>query len=235
MKKTLLFLALTATLTSCAPKVEYYSGIFTQPELQTTAISEIGDAIYTTEDVVYRNAVKIVNLPTEPLFNNKFPYTTGDVIPLKNSTKKYDLYNFIDDYTYGTNGQLYHTANSMKYGIYGIAVDKASNKAYASYGPSSLPALDNKEGVIVENSKYVDPDCTKCFKKEFIYNGKSNNTLKFVYREFVQDWARPAFTQELQYDLNESNIIGFKGLRIEVLKSTNTTIEYKIPFASCLM
>ena len=40
--------------------------------------------------------------------------------------------------------------------------------------------------------------------------------------------ARPAFNQDLQYDLNDSNIVGFKGLRIEVIKATNTSIEYKI-------
>ncbi len=40
--------------------------------------------------------------------------------------------------------------------------------------------------------------------------------------------ARPSFTQELVYDINESNIIGFRGLRIEVLNTTNTNIEYRI-------
>mgnify|MGYP001043013533 CR=1 FL=1 len=49
-----------------------------------------------------------------------------------------------------------------------------------------------------------------------------------MYREYINDMARPAFNQELQYDLNESNIIGFKGLRIEVILATNTKIEYKV-------
>ena len=54
------------------------------------------------------------------------------------------------------------------------------------------------------------------------------SNLKFIYREYINDMARPAFNQELQYDLNESNIIGFKGLRIEVIKATNTNIQYKV-------
>lgn len=40
--------------------------------------------------------------------------------------------------------------------------------------------------------------------------------------------ARPAFNQELQYDLNESNTVGFKGLRMEIVNATNTSIEYKV-------
>ena len=40
--------------------------------------------------------------------------------------------------------------------------------------------------------------------------------------------ARPAFNQDLQYDLADGNIVGFKGLRIEIIKATNTNIEYKI-------
>jgi len=63
---------------------------------------------------------------------------------------------------------------------------------------------------------------------EFIYNGTSGNTAKFTYREYSNDYARPEFTQETQYDLNESKIIGFKGLRIEIIKATNTLITYKI-------
>lgn len=40
--------------------------------------------------------------------------------------------------------------------------------------------------------------------------------------------ARPAYSQDLQYDLSEGNIVGIKGLRLEVIKVTNTNIEYKI-------
>ena len=39
---------------------------------------------------------------------------------------------------------------------------------------------------------------------------------------------RPAFTQDIQYDLKESNIIGFKGVRIEIIEATNRHIKYKV-------
>ncbi len=64
------------------------------------------------------------------------------------------------------------------------------------------------------------------FKKELIYNGKSKETIRIAYREFKDDFARPAFAQDLTYDLSESNEIGFKGMIIEVVKATNSFIKF---------
>jgi hypothetical protein len=66
------------------------------------------------------------------------------------------------------------------------------------------------------------------FKQEFIYNGRVNNSLKFIYREFSGELVKPSLQQEVQYDLNQSNIIGFKELSIEILNATNQEIEYKV-------
>lgn len=227
MKKTLLLALTTITLTSCAPKLNYYSGVFSEPELQKTTISELGNAIYSTEDLVYRNAVKIVKIPNEQIFKNDYPFAVGDIIPESGENKNGKVYSFIND-AVQINGMYQKSPNATKFKSFGVLVDKNTKKAYPSNGFTNSPMLEKVEGLIVQNTKYVENNCEKCIKKEFIYNGKSNNTLKFIYREFVRDMARPAFTQELQYDLNESNIIGFKGLRIEVLKSTNTSIEYKV-------
>jgi hypothetical protein len=50
----------------------------------------------------------------------------------------------------------------------------------------------------------------KTFRRELVYSGKSGSTLRVTYREYVNDLARPAFYQELSYDLNESSEIVFK-------------------------
>lgn len=64
------------------------------------------------------------------------------------------------------------------------------------------------------------------FKQELIYNGKSQNTIKLSYREFKDDFARPAFSQELTYDLSEGKIIGFREMKIEILEATNSGIKF---------
>ena len=64
--------------------------------------------------------------------------------------------------------------------------------------------------------------------QEFIYNGRVGDAVKFVYREFKNSYARPAFTQEVQYDLSHSDEIGFQDLRIKVIDATNTDITYTV-------
>ena len=68
----------------------------------------------------------------------------------------------------------------------------------------------------------------KNFKQQFIYNGKVDNAIKFIYREFSGNVARSSFQQDIQYDLNESDIIGFKELKLKVIKATNQNITYKV-------
>jgi len=76
--------------------------------------------------------------------------------------------------------------------------------------------------------EYQSRNCNNCFKKELIYNGKSGNTIKIIYREYIDDMARPAFTQNLNYDLSEGNLISFKGCKLEIINAKNTGVEFKI-------
>jgi hypothetical protein len=64
------------------------------------------------------------------------------------------------------------------------------------------------------------------YKHELIYNGKSKDTIRISYREYINDMARPAFYQDLTYDLLESQEIAFRDLRIEVLEATNSAIKF---------
>jgi len=66
------------------------------------------------------------------------------------------------------------------------------------------------------------------FRAQIIYSGLLDKTLRAVYREFADDYARPAFSQELQYNLDESKVIAYRNLRIEVLRATNTALTYKV-------
>jgi hypothetical protein len=64
------------------------------------------------------------------------------------------------------------------------------------------------------------------FKQELIYNGKFQNTIKLTYHEFKDDFARPAFNQELTYNLSEGKIIEFRAMKVEILEATNSGIKF---------
>lgn len=65
-------------------------------------------------------------------------------------------------------------------------------------------------------------------QQTLLYNGRIGERITLSYREFSNDIARSAFTNEVIYDLSESAIVGYKGARLEVIKATNTEIKYKV-------
>ncbi len=40
--------------------------------------------------------------------------------------------------------------------------------------------------------------------------------------------ARPAFNNNVEYDLSESPIIGYKGAKLEVIEANNQFIKYRV-------
>lgn len=66
------------------------------------------------------------------------------------------------------------------------------------------------------------------FSAELIYGGVSNNIISLSYREFYKDLARPAFYQEMKYDLNTSNIITFKTIKMKILEANNSRIAFQV-------
>lgn len=66
------------------------------------------------------------------------------------------------------------------------------------------------------------------FKRELVYAGVSQNTVSILYREFMNDMARPAFSQDLKYDLSQGDEIAFKGARFKILKANNVGISFKV-------
>jgi len=66
------------------------------------------------------------------------------------------------------------------------------------------------------------------FQQTLIYSGRVGNKINIGYREFSNSMARPAFNNDVEYDLNESKIIGYKGARLEVIEATNQFIRYRV-------
>lgn len=66
------------------------------------------------------------------------------------------------------------------------------------------------------------------FQQTLIYNGRVGDRINIGYREFSNNAARPAFNNEVEYDLSASHRIGYKGASIEVIKAGNDSITYRL-------
>jgi hypothetical protein len=69
---------------------------------------------------------------------------------------------------------------------------------------------------------------SQSFQQTLIYSGRVGNKINIGYREFSNDMARPAFNNDVEYDLGQSRTIGYKGAEIEVIEATNSSITYKV-------
>lgn len=65
-------------------------------------------------------------------------------------------------------------------------------------------------------------------QKSLIYNGMVGNKVLFAYREFSHQSNATHYSNNVEYDLNESNVIGYKGVKIEILEATNRYLRYRV-------
>lgn len=66
------------------------------------------------------------------------------------------------------------------------------------------------------------------FQQNLLYSGKVGNRIKLSYREFQNNMARQAFSNDVEYDLSESHQVGYKGALLEILNATNQSVTYKV-------
>ena len=67
------------------------------------------------------------------------------------------------------------------------------------------------------------------FKKELVFQGMDERTLRIKYREFSDNMARPAFNQDLTYTIEKlPTEVGFRNVRIKIYATKSSQIEYMV-------
>ena len=79
--------------------------------------------------------------------------------------------------------------------------------------------------------KYITKiNMSEGFNYEIIFQGRTEKTLKFKYREFSGSMARPAFSEDFEYLINNTGATtgSFKGLKIDVTSIEGNYINYRV-------
>ena len=115
--------------------------------------------------------------------------------------------------------------NRAEAGIYIANSDPKKTEIYVL--PADLRPLSySRDGIPFTRALHQERN-ELSLKKELVYTGVSKNVVSILYREFKDDIARPAFSQEIKYDLSEGKIVGYRGARFEIIKATNQGLTYK--------
>lgn len=70
---------------------------------------------------------------------------------------------------------------------------------------------------------------TDAFKEVILYQGATADSVRFSYRQFKDDLARPAFTEELTIPREPfPAMMMVKNLQIEVMAVTGMGLRYRI-------
>jgi len=214
--KLIICLASSILLSACASIVPVASKTETvrNPELNVKQTQELGNTLVS---YILSTSKPSIQIPTGPIRKNGQVFETQILKPLGTIGDRFSKY------------IIEHPPSG--YDWRDICFD---NQHSSFFLPNTLGVCDSigssissQESIDIKHATYVDLAYPQV-RQELIYNGKSGNTVKFMYREMSGGYLRSPFTQEIQYDLEAGSIIGFKGARIEIEKSTNQIIEYRI-------
>lgn len=79
------------------------------------------------------------------------------------------------------------------------------------------------------NAIRIGLDAKDDLKRVILYQGASSDSLRFSYREFKNDMARPAFTEELVIPREKlPAMIMIKNIQMEIISVTGMGLQYRI-------
>lgn len=232
----LIFSSFLFLIGSCATSKEWlvtpsYSEILI-PELNVTVVSELGDTLVDQGHMKTRDAI---------VFNDDVEAST----PTSLKTGGVNIFLGKGTYVAARQDETHTYYLPLDAKVRAITVLQQdiieTNSGSAGYAKSKIDGsllpfskiLTIDWGTFNEGEpSYIEQTLqerhSSSFRQQLIYNGRVDNNVRFIYREFSNDMARGSFTQEIQYDFSESKTIGFKGVRIEIINASNTQIEYKV-------
>ena len=223
MKNSNLFFATVVFMASCSSNhvqkmdISFDQKVIKVPSVNVETSQELGETLLEYAMVSSSPSWRITreHITKKNIFGVYYVFAPQVVKPLKiigNSTK-----------TFGASSVSVFGGLSPNGSLGGELVGTYTSEGLCFYLAQKHCLVDQ-----IVPANYIDLTQPN-IKQQLIYNGRVGNFVKFLYREVSEGtYLRLPFTQEVQYDLKEGIIIGFRGARIEILDATNRRITYKV-------
>lgn len=222
----LLFVTLAITiLTGCVSPSNNYKPTTKEisfPSVHKTVVAEIGDELVKHGTYTEQDAILLAS-PVKP----NWAYEIGSGVYLKRGSDGSREY-FYPNYNDANSGKITkatiadpwqyvsYDKNKDKIGIVTIFNVNIAKDANGNVTYKKFPSL-------AENS----------FQQTLTYRGCIDEKIALEYREyynreFSNSNSRPASSIDFEHDLKKSEIIDYKGARIDVIEADNQKITYKL-------
>lgn len=197
------------------PQSSLQRTVGTNPTISTLSRASVGQVIFEDFNYISKNepdhfrVVKPVNVSVAPAMSVKASLETK-IYAITDG--KFCINNYGKDCFYDTNSDGKFETVSTQPGL--IRFEKELETPVEYYETRGEQTITDKGG----------------YRREIIYQGRDGNTLRAKYREFSNNLARPAFTQDLTYPINDDNQseIVFQNVSISVHEVSNTKVSYTV-------
>lgn len=219
MRKVLLVSIIAAgVLSACAtPSYNYTPELkeISKPPIGQVTTASLGDHMLTQGMMVQQDAIYIADY-----YNMSGNKVSPGYFAKQGEDEKYEQYKISGDVESGkvTKGLLKDPPALLAIRKEDQALCVMTIYNYVSSCTTDVPYKKTNWATANKNS----------FQQTLIYNGKVGNKINIGYREFSSDTARPAFNNDVEYDLSQSKEIGYKGALIDVIDADNKQIKYKV-------
>ena len=215
----LTILAGAILLNGCATRVDSYNEqqVGTNIEVGKVSTARVGDTIFSEYDYLATDGARVSQDSRLPFgFGWSVRLKSGDIL-VEGRKKKEAVFCSQNWASFNAFGQRFNKA---------CLADTNNDSLFDKIAfPSTAKIKDPVPYSLLEEKFQISG-----FKYELLYQGVDESTLRVKYREFKGDLARPAFSQDLTYKLNDDgkSTIHFKDVEIDVLSATNSEIKYRV-------
>lgn len=216
MEKLVLTSVVSLFMVGCATPSYNYAPTtqeINKPPIGVVSVASIGDHMLTQGVMIQQEAIYI----SEPVKIRGYELTNG-YFAKQGDDAKYEHYKISGGIDGGTviKGALYDQPASL--------VVRKEDNALCVMTALVVASCNN---VPFERKNWSSAS-KNSFQQTLIYNGKVGDKINIGYREFSSDTARPAFNNDVEYDLSQSKQIGYKGALIDILEANNQQIKYRV-------
>jgi hypothetical protein len=204
-------------VSACATPAYNYQPVATemnQPALETLSTARVGDQMLIQGTFEELDAIHLSH-PVD-FSMNSYTFSTGDYVKSgQNSDGE-----FFAPLVGAGGGHVQKGLLSDPFQIALLEPDGRTLCAVTIFNVKTcLPNVD------VQRKKVPSLTANSC-QQTLLYSGKVGDKIDVAYREFSSAMARPAFNNDVEYDLTQSKKIGYKDAEIEVIEATNEHIKY---------
>lgn len=238
MRRLTILLLLTFLISGCAsvrppPPAQRHSEKVFQKSYVIGADAEsfVGDSIVKLKDYMLITTALNAVVPT-----STFSASIGSQQVEFSPQQKHTVIAYVENEGEQQRLILFQPNSQVMHGSLGLSIrsDGSISKkififASLGWGAGVIGEVAVSNSARMENAVLKEVDVHALFENhELIYNGTDGKSIFITYREFTSnDLARPAFYQNLTYDM-KSEMIRFKKYKIKVFNTDNEKIRFSV-------